>query len=174
MPHTLLYLGMRFLSRLHSALHSAWSHTPHTDLRPAHHTRTRTRATPESSPHSSVFPCVVPYFSSSASSTVVPRSSCISSNKPTPPLHSLSALLSVPTATAFRISYPSHSHLRSRLPHLLPFSLPSTFPRHSHASSPPPHSSNCIPKPLLPRPTPLPHPIPSSPPSNNSESFTLT
>ena len=59
---------------------------------------------------------------------------------------------------AFRISYPSHSHPRSRV---------TPTPRR------PPHSSNCIPKPLLPRPTPLPHPIPSSPPSNNSESFTL-
>ena len=144
----------------------------HTDLRPAHHTRTRTRATPESSPHSSVFPCVdrtslhLHQAPSSHAPLVSPRTNLpllftlsrrFSLYLP-PPRSASPTPLTLIYVPAFRISYPSHSHPRSRV---------TPTPRR------PPHSSNCIPKPLLPRPTPLPHPIPSSPPSNNSESFTL-
>ena len=148
MPHTLLYLGMRFLSRLHSALHSAWSHTPHTDLRPAHHTRTRTRATPESSPHSSVFPCVdrtslhLHQAPSSHAPLVSPRTNLpllfnlsrrFSLYLP-PPRSASPTPLTLIYVPAFRISYPSHSHPRSRVtptPRRPHHTLPTVSPNHS-------------------------------------------
>ena len=94
------------------------THTTHKPATRPPHVYSHARYPGIAPPLASVFPCVVvPYFSSSASST--------SSRA----LRRLSLYLPPP-------SYSSRSHPHSRVPHLLPLSPPSTFPRHSHSSSP--------------------------------------